>query len=141
MNKHMLQSGTARFDEAKLRTCASLLASPPMQRLYRQSVETLDAARVACADALTDALIPDIDDVEGLLAAAVADPSLLSDDPEGYDHTNALSPTALLYENLYRSVFAWTESSLGEIVRLATLIQRVQDEAGADRPDAILNGE
>jgi len=141
MNKHIIQSGTARSHEASLIACAYLLASPSMQALSQQIVADLDAVRVECAGTLTDALIPGIDDVDGLLAYAISDPSLLSDEPEGYDHHNTHSPAALLYENLYRQVFAWVEVYLGEIVRLATLLRRVQDEAGADRPDAALDGE
>jgi len=141
MSKHIMQSGTARSHDASLIVCASLLASPSMQDLYQQSVADLDAVRVECAGALTDTLIPGMDDVDGLLAYAVSDPSLLSDEPEDYDHNNTPSPAALLYENLYRQVFAWVELYLGEVVRLATLIRRVQDEAGADRPDAALDGK
>jgi len=141
MNKHIIQSGMARSHNASLVVCASLLASPPMQEMFQQIVADINAARVECVGTLVDALIPGMDDVGGLLAYAVSDPSLLSDEPEGYDHNNTHSPAALLYENLYRQVFAWIEVYLGEVVRLATLIRRVQDEAGTDRPDAALDGE
>jgi len=128
MNKHIIQSGTARSHEANLITCAYLLASPPMQQAYQRiTIGDLDAVRVESVGALTDALIPGMDDADGLLAYAISDPSLLSDEPDGYDHSNQLSPAALLYENLYRQVFAWVEVCLGEIVRLATLIRRVED--------------
>jgi len=133
MNKHIIQSGTARLHEVSLIVCASLLASEPMQQVYQPIVEDLDAARVECSGALTDALIPGANDVDGLLACAISDPSLLSDEPEDYDHHNTHSPAALLYENLYRQVYAWVEVYLGEIIRLAMLIRRVQDEASADR--------
>ena len=125
MNTHLLQSETARSHEASLIAGAYLLASEPMQQTYQRiTAGDLDVERVECVGALTDALIPGIEDRGGLLAYAGSDPSLLTDEPEGYDRSNALSPAALLSENLYRRTFAWVETFLGDMVRLALLIRR-----------------
>jgi hypothetical protein len=141
--KPIIQSATFRshdhddhnhdhYHQTRVILCASLLASSSLSDLHQRIVAHFDEARLACAGALTDALIPGPDEIGALLAYACADPVLLSDEPEGYDtDSNRLSPAALLYENLYRQTFAWVEGLLGQIVRLATHIRRVQDEERA----------
>lgn len=136
MNTHKQFIRVARERPIDLGICASLLASPAMQHVYEQIADdVLNEGRIEIVGALVDALIPHIDDAGGLLACALADPLLFSDELADYDPSNMLSPVALLYENLYRRTFAWVETSVSEIVRLATLIRRAQDEINAAHPD------
>lgn len=137
MTAPFVQSGTTRSHEASLIACAYLLGSKPMHTLYQQIAGDLDAARVECVGALTDALIPGIDNVAGLLACTISDPALLLHEPEDYDRNNQLTPAALLYENLYRQTFAWVETHLSEIVWIASLIRRVQDEPATSYPNEL----
>jgi len=131
----------ARSHETRLTVCAYVLASPPLHQLYQQIVAGDDAARVACVGALVDALIPDVSDVNRLLTCALADSSLLTDELEDYDRSNCLSPAALLRENVYRQVFTWVETYLGDIARRALIIRGREDAFRMDRPDAALDGE
>jgi hypothetical protein len=136
MNTHMQFIGMAREHSIDLGICASLLASPAMRHVYNLIADdTTITDRIEIIGALVDALIPSIDAVGDLLACALADPSLFSDELADYDPSYMLSSAALLYENLYRRIFAWVETSLSEIVRLAILMRRAQDEIHAAHPD------
>lgn len=107
MNTHILLSRTVDEHSVRLIICASLLASPSMRRVYEQITGGITSAGdIEGIGALVDALIPCANDIDNLLACALADPSLLSAEPEDYDPSNMLSPAALLYENLYRQTFA-----------------------------------
>ena len=140
MHKQIVNA-IARSHETRLTVCAYVLASTPLYQLYRQIVASDDAARLACVGALVDALIPDVSDVNRLLACALADSSLLTDEPEDYDCSNSLSPAVLLRENLYRQVFLWVETSLDDIARRAMIIRGREDTSHADHAAVSLDGE
>jgi hypothetical protein len=143
MHTSCFHNGMAHAHEARLMLCAALLAStqmPSMQRLFTRLTNGHPGA-VEDIGPLVDVLIPDMSDVNGLLAFALSDPLLLSIEPDGYDPSNGLSPAALLYENLYRQTYAWVETYLDEIIRLALLIRRGAHEAAGVRPDIALDGE
>jgi hypothetical protein len=150
MHKHntrISHTGMACSHEVRLMLCAFLLASaslqtmPSMQRLLARLTTGSHPADVEYVGPLVDALIPGPGDVNGLLTSALSDPSLLSVEPDGYDPYHGLSPAALLYENLYRQTYAWVETYLDEIIRLALLIRRGEREADAVRPDVALVDE
>jgi hypothetical protein len=125
-NTPIFHNGMAHAYEARLMLCADLLAStqmPSMQHLFARLTNGHPVA-VEHIGPLVDALIPDMSDVNDLLAFALSDPLLFSIEPDGYDPSNGLSPAALLYENLYRQTSAWVETYLDEIIRLALLIHR-----------------
>jgi hypothetical protein len=143
MHTSCFHNGMAHTHQARLMLCAALLAStqmPSMQRLCARLTNGHPGA-VENIGPLVDTLIPDMSDVNDLLAFALSDPPLLSIEPDGYDPSNGLSPAALLYENLYRQTCAWVETYLDEIIRLALLIQRGERQADAVRPDVALDGE
>jgi hypothetical protein len=143
MHTSLFHKGMANAHEARLMLCAALLASTQMPSMQRLCARLTCGHPVAVENIgpLVDALIPDMGDVNGLLASALSDPLLLSIEPENYDPSNRLSPAALLYENLYRQTYCWVETYLDEIIRLALLIQRGERQANAVRPDVALDGE
>jgi hypothetical protein len=140
-NTPISHTGMPCSHEVRLMLCAALLASaslqtiPSMQRLFARLTTGSQPANVENIGPLVDALIPGPGDVNGLLASTLSDPSLLSVEPDGYDPYHGLSPVALLYENLYRQTYAWVETYLDEIIRLALLIRRGERQADVIRPE------
>jgi hypothetical protein len=150
MHMSLFYNGMAHAHEARLMLCAALLASaslqtmqtmPSMQRLFARPTTGGHPVGVEYIGPLVDALIPGPGDVSGLLASAYGDPSLLSVELHDYDLYNGLSAAALLYENLYRQTYAWVETYLDEIIRLALLIRLAERQADVIRPDVALDGE
>jgi hypothetical protein len=139
----IFHNGMTHAHQARLMLCAAFLASTQMPSMQRLCARLTNGHPVAVENIgpLVDALIPDMGDVNGLLASALSDPLLLSLEPDNYDPSNRLSPAALLYENLYQQTYCWVETYLDEIIRLALLIQRGEREAAVIRPDVALAGE